>query len=435
MDRDAMRKLQDWRQKKNRKPLIIRGARQVGKTWLMKEFGRIAFQNVDYFNFDNNPRMQSVFDGGYDIERLLLALQIESGVKITPDNTLIIFDEVQEVPKALASLKYFSENAPEYAIIAAGSMLGIALHSGTSFPVGKAEFLDLYPLSFPELLDATGHNDLRKLVDTKNIALITAFRETYIDLLKQYYYVGGMPEAVVTYLESKDFDAVRHVQKNLLTFYDQDFSKHAPADIVPRMRMVWEAVPTQLARENRRFVYGQIREGARAREYELAIQWMVDCGLLTKVHRIVKPDVPLNAYIDTRSFKLYFLDVGLLGAMGDLDEKVLIEGSSIFEEFKGSLTEQYVLQQLISDLGMTPFYYVAEHAIAEVDFLVQKRQNVIPIEVKATENLQAKSLRAYCDRYAPKYAVRTSMSNFRKESWLVNIPLYAIALLDSIEEL
>lgn len=435
MDRYAMKKLQTWKEEKNRKPLIIRGARQVGKTWLMREFGRTCFQNVAYVNFDNNPRMQNVFDSGYNTTRLISALQIETGVKITPGETLIIFDEVQEVPKALTSLKYFSENAPEYAIIAAGSLLGVALHKGTSVPVGRAEFLDLYPLNFREFLDAMKHNDLNEPIANKGIALITSFRETYIDLLKQYYYVGGMPEAVATYIETGDFGEVRRIQKNLLTFYDQDFSKHAPTEIVPRMRMIWNAVPTQLAKENRKFIYGQIREGARAKDFELAIQWLEDCGLLTKVERITKPDIPLNGYLDLSSFKLYVLDVGLLGAMGDLDAKTLIEGSDIFEEFKGSLTEQYVLQQLVSDLGLRAFYHTTEHSSGEIDFLVQKGSNVIPIEVKAAENLKSKSLRAYCDRYAPKYAARISLSSFRKESWLVNIPLYAIALLDSIEEL
>lgn len=435
MDRYAMKKLQTWKEERNRKPLIIRGARQVGKTWLMKEFGRTCFQNVAYVNFDNNPRMQSVFDSGYDTARLVSALQIETGVRITPGETLIIFDEVQEVPKALTSLKYFSENAPEYAIVAAGSLLGVALHEGTSFPVGKAEFLDLYPLNFREFLDAMKHRDLNELVRKKDVAMITSFRDMYIELLKQYYYVGGMPEAVTTYLETHNFGEVRRIQKNLLTFYDQDFSKHAPTEIVPRMRMIWNAVPTQLAKENRKFIYGQIREGARAKDFELAIQWLEDCGLLTKVERITKPDVPLNAYMDVSSFKLYVLDIGLLGAMGDLDTKTLIEGNDIFEEFKGSLTEQYVLQQLISDLGLRAFYHTAERSTGEIDFLVQKGSNVIPIEVKAAENLKSKSLQAYCGRYAPKFAVRTSLSNFRKESWLVNIPLYAITLLGSIEEL
>ncbi len=435
MDRQAMKKLQVWKEKRNRKPLIIRGARQVGKTWLMKEFGRTCFQNVAYVNFDNNPRMQSVFERGYDTARLISALQIETGIRITPEETLIIFDEVQEVPKALSSLKYFSENAPEYAIVAAGSLLGIALHEGTSFPVGKAEFLNLYPLSFREFLDAVGHKDLDELIMKKDTAMMTSFRTTYIDLLKQYYYVGGMPDVVATYLESHDFGEIRQVQRNLLTFYDQDFSKHAPVEIVPRMRMIWNAVPMQLAKENRKFIYGQIREGARAKDFELAIQWLEDCGLLSKVYRITKPDVPLNAYMDVSSFKLYALDVGLLGAMGDLDAKTLIEGNRIFEEFKGSLTEQYVLQQLVSDLGLRAFYHTTEHSTGEIDFLVQQGSNVIPIEVKAAENLKSKSLQAYSHKYAPHFAVRTSLSNFRTESWLVNIPLYAIALLRSIEEL
>lgn len=435
MDRHAMKELKAWKERRDRKPLIIRGARQVGKTWLMKEFGRTCFHNVAYVNFEDNSRMQSVFEGGYDTTHLVSALQIETGVTITPEDTLIIFDEVQEVPKALTSLKYFNENAPQYAIVAAGSLLGVALHQGTSFPVGKADFLDLYPLNFREFLDAMKHQQLDELIGDRDVDMITAFRETYVDLLKQYYYTGGMPAAVMAYLDTHNYGEVRRIQKNLLTFYDQDFSKHAPIGIVPRMRMIWNAVPTQLAKENRKFIYGQVQKGARAKEFELAIQWLEDCGLLTKVYRITKPDVPLNGYMDAQSFKLYVLDVGLLGAMGDLDPKTLIEGSSIFEEFKGSLTEQYVLQQLVSDLGLRAFYHTTENSTGEVDFLVQEGANVIPIEVKAAENLKSRSLRAYCDRYTPRYAIRTSLSNFRKESWLVNVPLYAIGLLGSVEKL
>lgn len=435
MDRHAMQELKAWKERRDRKPLIIRGARQVGKTWLMKEFGRTCFRNVAYVNFEDNSRMQSVFEGGYDTTRLISALQIETGVSITPEDTLIIFDEVQEVPKALTSLKYFNENAPQYAIVAAGSLLGVALRQGTSFPVGKADFLDLYPLDFREFLDAMKHQQLNELIGDRDVDMITSFRETYMDLLKQYYYIGGMPAAVMAYLDTHNFDEVRRIQKNLLAFYDQDFSKHAPIRIMPRMRMIWNAIPTQLAKENRKFVYSQVQKGARAKEFELAIQWLEDCGLLTKVYRITKPDIPLNGYMDAQSFKLYILDVGLLGAMGDLDPKTLIEGSSIFEEFKGSLTEQYVLQQLVSDLGLRAFYHTTENSTGEVDFLVQKGGNVIPIEVKGAENLKSRSLRAYCDKYAPRYAIRTSLSNFRKETWLVNIPLYAIDLVGSVEKL
>jgi len=435
MDRQAMKKLQAWKEGTHRKPLIIRGARQVGKTWLMKEFGRTCFQNVAYVNFDNNPSMQSVFAGGYDIAHLISALQIATDTKITPKDTLIIFDEVQEVPEALASLKYFAENAPEYAIVAAGSLLGVALHNRASFPVGKVEFLDLHPLNFREFLDAMGKEQLNKLIEKKDVDLINSFRDTWAGLLKQYYYIGGMPEAVTTYLNTKDFAAVRQIQKDLLASYDQDFSKHTPVETVPRIRMVWNALPTQLARENRKFVYGQIRGGARAKDFELAIQWLEDSGLVTKVSRITKPDVPLNGYMDVQTFKLYVLDVGLLGAMGDLEVKTLIDGSSIFEEFKGSLTEQYVLQQLISDLNLHAFYYTAAHNMGEIEFVVQRAQDVIPIEVKAAENLKSQSLVAYCKKYTPKYAIRTSMSGFRKQSWMMNIPLYAIALLDSVEDL
>ncbi|MEI6425156.1 MAG: DUF4143 domain-containing protein, partial [Lentisphaerota bacterium] len=352
--------------------------------------------------------------------------QIESGVTIEADNTLIIFDEIAEAPRALTSLKYFYENAPQYHIIAAGSLLGVALHPGTSFPVGKVDFLDLYPLSFMEFLKATGNENLRSLLEAKEFELITSFKGRYTDLLKQYYFIGGMPEAVETFIETHDFNHVREVQNNLLTAYEQDFSKHAPNEAVPRIRMLWTSIPTQLAKENRKFVFGLIRQGARAREYELAMQWLLDCGLVYKVGRVTKPDMPLMAYQDSSSFKLFVLDVGLLSAKSGLDVKSLLEGNKVFEEFKGALTEQYVLQQLISNKHIIPFYWTAERSDGEIDFIFQSGMDIVPLEVKASENLQAKSLKSYCARYKPKHAIRTSMSDYRQEEWLTNIPLYAI---------
>lgn len=427
MYREAIKDLMKWKDGNKRKPLIIRGARQVGKTWIMKEFGKNHFEKFAYINLENNERMESLFSGNFDISRIIAALQIESGVTIDASHTLIIFDEVQEVPRALTSLKYFCENAPQYHIVAAGSLLGVALHPGTSFPVGKVDFMDMYPLTFMEFLNATGNGNLAVLLEANDFELITSFKGKYIDLLKQYYYIGGMPEAVSSFIETHDYTNVREVQKRLLMAYEQDFSKHAPNEAVPRIRMLWASISAQLAKENRKFVYGLIRQGARAREYELAMQWLLDCGLIYKVGRITKPDMPLMAYQDFNAFKLFVLDVGLLSAMSGLDIKSLLEGNRIFEEFKGALTEQYVLQQLIANKEITPFYWTAEKSNGEIDFIFQSGMDIVPLEVKATENLQAKSLKSYCLRYKPKHAIRTSMSDYRQEDWLTNLPLYAIS--------
>ena len=429
MYRSALTQLQEWKDKPNRKPLIIRGARQVGKTWLMKEFGCTSFANTAYINFDNNRRMRILFEDDYDLKRIITALQIESGVKITPEDTLIIFDEVQEVPQALTALKYFYENAPEYAVVAAGSLLGIAMHQGTNFPVGKVDELQLYPLSFREFLLATENAPLVDLLNHLDWSLITTFKSKYIDLLRQYYYVGGMPEAVAAYVERSDFAEVRAIQNALLAAYEQDFSKHAPNNIVPRLRMVWQSIPAQLAKENRKFIYGMLREGARAKDFEVALQWLADCGLIHRVHRVSKPGMPLKAYHDLTAFKLYLLDVGLLAAMGDIDVRTLLGGSDIFVEFKGALTEQYVLQQLIAEIGVTPYYWSSEHGTGEIDFLFQLDGTIVPLEVKAEENLRARSLRSFNEKYPGLRPVRTSMSDHRKEAWMENWPLYAIGKL------
>jgi hypothetical protein len=370
--------------------------------------------------------MERLFSGDIKVERIIAALQIEVGFTIEEDKTLIIFDEIQEVPKALSSLKYFYENAPQYHILAAGSLLGVALHSGTSFPVGKVDFIDLYPLDFLEFMKATGNENLVELLNSKDFDMISNFKGRYIDLLKQYYYIGGMPEAVATFINLQDYNEVRNIQRKILIAYEQDFSKHAPNETVPRIRMLWTSIPAQLAKENRKFIYGVIRHGARAREYELAMTWLIDCGLIYKVGRISKPNIPLMAYQDFNAFKLFLFDVGLLAAMSDLDLKSMLEGNKIFEEFKGALTEQYVLQQLKASSEFIPYYWSAEKSTGEIDFIFQNRSEVIPLEVKAAENLQAKSLKNYCLKYNPKYAVRTSMSDYRKEEWLTNIPLYAI---------
>ena len=426
MKRFALERLKEWKEKPNRKPLIIRGARQVGKTWLMKEFGKTFFEKVAYVNFDSNTRMQQVFDGEINIERIVLAISAETGISVNPENTLLIFDEVQEVPKALSSLKYFCENAPEYAVVAAGSLLGVALHKGTSFPVGKVDFMDLYPLTFQEFLCALGEERFVEILRGKDTDMVTMFRSKYIDRLREYYFVGGMPEVVQTYVDTKDFNQVREIQKNLLNYYQQDFSKHAEISLVPRLNLVWNSIPMQLAKENKKYIYGQIRKGARAKDFELAIQWLLDCGLIHKVHRIEKPALPLKAYMNLDIFKIYLLDVGLLMAMTGLNAQVIIDGNRIFTEFKGALTEQYILQQLIAGENVEPYYYSAENSKGEIDFILQGNTSVIPLEVKAEENLRAKSLKAFCEKYKPKYAVRTSMSDYREQEWMTNIPLYNI---------
>lgn len=430
MYRDAIEKLEKWKNRKNRKPLIVRGARQVGKTWLMREFGRKNYEKCAYISMDENERMENVFRDAFDIDRILLALEIEAGFKITPEDTLIIFDEVQEIPRALKALKYFCEQAPQYHIMAAGSLLGIALHEGTSFPVGKVDFLDLYPMTFREFLLACGQERFVRLMEQHDYAMMGNFRTELIDYLKYYYYVGGMPEAVQEYVQEKDFQAVREVQNKLLMAYENDLSKHAPAEIVTKIRMLWNSIPTQLAKENKKFVYGLVREGARAREYEVAITWLMDVGLVYKVGRVKKPDFPLRAYQDFSAFKLFVLDVGLLGAMSRLNARIILEGDRMFEEFKGALTEQYVLQQLIVHEENDIFYWSSEKGTGEIDFLIQMDDKIVPVEVKAEENLQAKSLRSFVQKYDMKYAVRTSMSDYREQDWMVNYPLYDVGSLN-----
>ena len=426
MYRIAIEKLYKWKNSKRRKPLIIEGARQVGKTWLMKEFGKQAYADTVYINFDSNSRMADLFSADLDTDRLIMGLELYAGRKINPENTLLIFDEVQEVPRALASLKYFYENAPQYHIVCAGSLLGIALHQGTSFPVGKVDFLKLYPLSFSEFLMATGNERFAELLKNQDYEMITSFKQTYIDALKHYYFVGGMPEAVQSFAESKDFNEVRAIQKRILAAYEQDFSKHAPNEIVPKIRMLWNSIPSQLARENKKFIYGLVREGGRAREYETAIMWLSDCGLVHKVSRVNAAGIPLKAYEDLKAFKLFIVDVGLLGCMTGLRQRTLLDGDDLFVEFKGALTEQYVCQQLktIEDLGV--YYYTNDRGSCEIDFVVDTGEQIVPIEVKAETNLRAKSLKTYRERFEPELSVRTSMADYKKEDWLLNLPLYAI---------
>lgn len=426
MYRIAIEKLLKWKQSKRRKPLIIEGARQVGKTWLMKEFGRQAYEDTVYINFDSNSRMAELFAPDLDTERLIMGLELYAGRKIDPEKSLLIFDEVQEVPRALTALKYFYENAPQYNIVCAGSLLGIALHQGTSFPVGKVDFLKLYPLSFNEFLRAIGEERFAELLDKLDFQMITSFRQTYIDALKQYYFVGGMPEAVQSFAENKDFNEVREIQRRILAAYEQDFSKHVPNEIVPRLRMLWNSIPSQLAKENKKFIYGIVREGARAKEYKTAIMWLCDCGLVHKVSRVNTAGIPLRAYEDLKAFKLFLVDVGLLGCMAGLRQRTLLDGNALFVEFKGALTEQYVCQQLKTIENLDVYYYTNDRGSCEVDFVVDTGERIVPVEVKAEINLKAKSLKTYREKFSPEVAVRTSMADYKKEDWLVNLPLYAI---------
>ena len=432
MYRMAIEKLLKWKQCKHRKPLIIEGARQVGKTWLMKEFGRQAYSDTVYINFDSNSRMAELFASDLDTDRLIMGLELYVGHKIDPDNALLIFDEVQEVPRALSALKYFNENAPQYHIVCAGSLLGIALHQGTSFPVGKVDFLKLYPLSFKEFLMASGKEQFAKLLDQRDFRMITSFKQTYVDALKHYYFVGGMPEAVQSFVENKDFNEVREIQKRILNAYEQDFSKHAPNEIVPRIRMLWNSIPSQLAKENRKFIYGLIREGARAKDYETALMWLSDCGLVHKISRVNGVGLPLRAYEDLKAFKLFMVDVGLLGCMAGLRQSTLLDGNDLFAEFKGALTEQYVCQQLKTIEELNIYYYTNDRGSCEIDFVVDTGERIVPVEVKAEINLRAKSLKTYQEKFTPEVSVRTSMADYKRQEWLVNLPLYAIDQINGI---
>lgn len=421
-----MKVLKDWKTRPDRKPLIIKGARQVGKTWLMKEFGKDEYARIAYVNFESSKIMRSLFQEDYDIQRIITAIQIETGVQIEPETTLIIFDEIQEAEGAITSLKYFNENAPKFHIISAGSLLGVAIHNQTSFPVGKVEFLELHPLSFEEVLDAMDQQPLLDLIKNKQWPLIKSFKTKFIQYLRNYYFTGGMPEAVLSFRDKNNYNEVRAIQKAILTAYENDFSKHAPSEIVPRIRMLWNSIPAQLAKENKKFIYKAIKPGSRSKDYELALSWLTDCGLVHKIYRASKPGIPLKAYEDMTAFKLFINDTGLLAAMGDIDVRTLLEANKIFQEFKGSLTEQYVLQQLKTFPEMAINYWSAEKSTSEIDFLIQYKDKVIPVEVKAEENLQAKSLKVFYQKFSPELSIRTSMSDFRDDGWMKNLPLYAI---------
>lgn len=431
MERLLISQLLKWKESHSRKPLVLEGARQVGKTWLLKEFGRKCFKDVCYINFEQSDVLGEVFAGDLSPQRIIEQLSIYNGKLIEPEQTLIIFDEVQEMPRALTSLKYFCEEAPEYVICCAGSLLGIALHEGTSFPVGKTDFLHLYPLSFKEFLIANEEKMLVDYIDKGNRNL-GAFENRLTDYLKKYMIIGGMPAVVMEWLDSKDYNKVNRIQQELIAAYQKDFSKHAPNSMVEKIRYIWNSIPSQLAKENKKFVYGLVREGARAREYEDAIMWLCDAGEIIRTHNVSKPDIPISAYADLKSFKVFLLDVGLLRAMSRVSPKVILEGSRIFEEFKGALTEQYVCQELqnYSDVLETNYYW-SSSATAEVDFLVSDGWDVYPLEVKAGVTMNAKSLKLYREKYSPKWALRTSLLPYDRNevSKTINIPLYMLFAL------
>lgn len=423
MKRYAIDELVKWKNSNRRKPLVIEGARQVGKTWLVKEFASLYYDDIAYVNFESLKYLRGLFATDFDTNRILEAISAATRKQIVSGKTLIFLDEIQEAENGITSLKYFNENAPQQHVIAAGSLLGLELHRQSSFPVGKVQFLTLRPMSFLEFLDALGEERLSKIILSGEWANIDIFAQKLRELLKQYYYVGGMPEAVLAFTENHDWEEVRQIQKDILKSYDFDFSKHAPADIVPRIRMLWNSIPAQLSKENRKFIYGIVKEGARAREYETALQWLSDGGLIHKVSNVTAARLPLKSYEEKSAFKIYVLDVGLLSAMSGLGQATILEGNRIFTEFKGALTEQYVLQELL--LRHTPYYFAKPNSQLEIDFLIQRGDEIVPIEVKAEENLKAKSLRQFVNDNETQTAYRLSMSNYRQETWMTNLPLYA----------
>lgn len=428
MRRKIYNELLDWKHSEGRKPLILQGARQVGKSWILKEFGRNEYKNTAYISFDNEPLAKSLFTD-YDVDRILRSVEAITKVPIVPNDTLIIFDEIQEVPEGLTALKYFCENHPEYHVAVAGSLLGITLHGGISFPVGKVDFLHLYPMDFEEFLWAAGEGMISDAISKLDMPVLDTLHDKCIDLLRQYYFVGGMPEVVKAYFDKSPLTKIRKLQKDILEAYRNDVSKHAPLREIERIQLVMRALPAQLARENKKFVYSAIRKGARAVDFEIAIQWLVDAGIVTKVSRITTPKIPLAFYEDFNAFKLYLLDCGLFGAMVDADPAEILIGSNIFEEYKGAFTELYALQQLQYRFADKVYYYSGDNSKIEVDFIVAYNSQVYPLEIKAEDNVKGKSLKLFREQNNLPLAIRFSMCRFRRQDNLVNIPLYCIFAL------
>ena len=425
MKRSIYTSLCAWKTSSHRKPLILQGARQVGKTYILKEFGKQEYKDVVYINCDDNDDMKEMFVD-YDIQRIIRSLSAISGVSIQPSTTLIILDEIQEIPRGLAALKYFCEKAPEYHVAVAGSLLGITLHEGTSFPVGKVDMLYMYPMDFEEFLCAMGKTQLLQLLGERDWACLSSMQQMLTELLRQYYFVGGMPEAVKAYVEREDIWEVRAIHNKIITAYRNDMSKHAPLQQVQRINMVWNSIPSQLARDNKKFIYGALKKGARANDFEIAIQWLIDAGLVYKVHRVNKPALPLKFYEDMSAFKLFLLDSGLLGALSETPPQQMLIGNNVFEEYKGAFTENYVLQQLKSLPHTFVYYYSNDNSTLEIDFVVQHNTSIIPVEVKAEENLRAKSLRQFTIDNPTLHGLRFSMSGYREQDWMTNVPLWAV---------
>lgn len=422
MYRTAIEQLRQWKLRPNRKPMVLLGARQVGKTWLMKEFARTDYSKSVYINFEEEDALQHLFENNFDIDRILKSIELRFQVSVD-DKTLLIFDEIQSVRRGVTSLKYFYEKVPHLHIMVADSMLGLS--TAESIPVGKVDYLRLYPMTFQEFLLALGKEQVAQCINNNDWPLLQSVRDQLIDELKNYYYVGGMPEAVEAFVWRRDYDEVRRIQNNILLAYEGNFAKHAPADVVPRIRMVWNSLPSQLARENKKFIYGVVKSGARAKDFELALQWLVDAGLVIKVNRTKAGLLPLKAYEDMAAFKLFTLDVGLLCAQNKTRAETLVWGNELFSTFKGALTEQYVAQQLSTFVDQL-YYWSAENSSGEIDFLAQVNDKVTPIEVKAEENLKAKSLHTFVNKYQGLHGLRLSMSDYRRQDWMTNVPLYAL---------
>ena len=426
MERSIITQLKAWKQSPLRKPLILAGARQVGKTYILREFGKREYENVAYINCDNNPAVAGLFAEDYDMKRVLLVIGALTGQTITPGRTLIILDEIQELPRGLSALKYFCEQAPEYHVAVAGSLLGVAMHRGESAPVGKADIIRMGPMSFVEYLMARGETQLTQILLSRDWPTIAMLHVRLTKLLREYYFVGGMPEAVSTFLKTNDANEVRRVQNDILYLYRSDMSKHVSADEATRISMVWQSIPSQLARENKKFVYGAVRKGARAKDFETAILWLMDAGLIYKVPRVREVGMPLKFYEDLNAFKIFMLDVGLLGALSEMAPALMLMSNNVMTESKGAFTENYVLCQLKALPDTATYYYSREDSRMEVDFVAQHQGRIIPIEVKAEENLRSKSLRAFMDRHEDLHAVRFSMSPYREQGWMTNYPLYAV---------
>lgn len=426
MYRNLIEQLKEWKNKKRRKPLILSGARQVGKTYILKKFGEQEFTNIAYINCDNNELAKNLFTQDYNIQRIVLAIGAITEQSIKAGKTLIILDEIQEAPRGLSVLKYFYENAPQYHVAVAGSLLGIAMHKGESFPVGKVDILHIYPMTFDEFLLAKGKEKMIHILRSNDWETIKLLKGEFIKALREYYFVGGMPEAVKEFVETNDAQQVREIQNNILYTYQKDISKHVPVSESNRIHMVWNSMPSQLVKENKKFIYGVAKPGGRAKEFETAIQWLMDAGLVYKAERVVQPEIPLKFYVDISSFKLFLLDCGLLGAMSEIPPQKLLVADNGMKESKGAFTENYVMSQLVATRNTSVFYY-SNDAKLEVDFLIQHEDRVIPIEAKAEENLRSKSLSTFVSTHQGLHGLRFSMSDYREQDWMTNVPLYAIS--------